>query len=165
MFYVGTFSKSLVPTLRLGYIVTPPWARAALLAAKGVCDGPCCALTQDTLSILMQEGHLARHVRSMQRTYGARRELLLGLLRSALPAWLQPIPSSAGLHASAFLSPGIDDGAVERLALAAGVGIRAFSAFALRRSAPRGIVFGYGAISESGIVEGITRLRRALDKS
>ena len=165
VFYVGTFSKSLMPTLRLGYIVTPPWARAALLAAKGVSDGPCCALTQDTLSILMQEGHLARHVRSMQRTYAARRELLLGLLRRELPAWLQAIPSSAGLHASAFLSPGFDDGEVERLALAAGVGIRAFSAFALRRSAPRGIAFGYGEISESGVVEGITRLRRALEKS
>ena len=165
VFYVGTFSKSLMPALRLGYIVTPPWARAALIAAKSISDGPCCALLQDTLSILMREGHLARHVRSMQRLYGARRELLLGLLSKDLSAWLQPIASSAGLHASALLSPGFDDVEVERLALAAGVGVRAFSAFALRRQALRGIVFGYGAIGESGIVEGIKRLRRALDNS
>jgi GntR family transcriptional regulator / MocR family aminotransferase len=144
--------------------VTPPWARAALIAAKSVSDGPCCALTQDTLSILMQEGHLARHVRSMQRLYGARREILLGTLRRDFPAWLQPVASAAGLHASALVSAGTDDRAMERLALAAGVGIRAFSAFALRRSAPRGIVFGYGALSEAGIVEGLARLRRALKK-
>jgi GntR family transcriptional regulator/MocR family aminotransferase len=162
VFYVGTFSKSLMPALRLGYIVAPPWARHALIAAKSLSDGPCCALTQDTLSLLIQEGHLTRHVRSMQRIYAARRQTLLGILGRDFSSWLQPIPSSAGLHCSALVNPHADNQDVVGRALSAGIGLRPLSAFAVRRSAQQGIIFGYGAISEAGIVQALDRLRHAL---
>jgi GntR family transcriptional regulator / MocR family aminotransferase len=77
VFYVGTFSKSLLPTLRLGYIVAPPWARSALLAAKAVSEGSCCGLTQGIVASLITGGHLARHVRKMQQVYGHRRQVLM----------------------------------------------------------------------------------------
>jgi GntR family transcriptional regulator / MocR family aminotransferase len=162
VFYVGTFSKSLMPALRLGYIVAPPWARSALIAAKSLADGPCCALTQDILSVLIEEGHLARHVRSMLRIYAGRREALLAILQRDFASWLQPVPSSAGLHVSAVTRLDADDRDLEKRALRAGVGVRALSHFAVRRGARRGVIFGYGAIGEASIVEGLGRLRRAL---
>ena len=98
VFYVGTFSKSLLPGVRLAYIVAPPWARPALIAAKAVADGHCCTLIQDTLTALIAEGHLARHVRCLAREeydmstintedgtqiyYNMVNEDLLGLLRA-----------------------------------------------------------------------------------
>ena len=77
VFYVGTFSKSLFPALRLGFAVAPPWARQALGAAKRCADSHSSPLVQEALAAFITEGHLARHVRRMRRIYGARREALL----------------------------------------------------------------------------------------
>ncbi len=72
VFYVGTFSKSLFPEMRLGFVVPPPWARPALVAAKQCTDWHCAVLEQETLAAFIAEGHLARHVRKMRQVYGAR---------------------------------------------------------------------------------------------
>lgn len=162
VFYVGTFSKSLLPTLRLGYIVAPPWARSALLAAKSLSDGPCCGPTQETVAALIRGGHLARHVRKMLTTYTRRREALLDLIGRDLRRWLEPVPSSAGLHVAALFNVPMDDRTAAERLLREGVGIRALSAFSHRRSPPRGLVFGYGATEQPAIVEGVDLLRRCL---
>src|SRR6185436_17297532 len=70
VFYVGTFSKSLLPALRLGYIVAPSWARAALVAAKATMDGYCGPHTQNTVAALVRGGFLSSYVRKMHRVYG-----------------------------------------------------------------------------------------------
>jgi GntR family transcriptional regulator/MocR family aminotransferase len=160
VFYVGTFSKSLHPALRLGYIVAPPWARPTLAAAQMLSGGPCSVLIQDTVAALIRDGHLARHVRKMQQIYGRRRQTLLKILRQDFGRWLDPVPSAAGLHISTFLTKPIDDRVVVARALRCGVGIAALSDFAVRHTI-RGVVFGYGAIEEPDIVEGLARLRRS----
>jgi GntR family transcriptional regulator/MocR family aminotransferase len=165
VFYVGTFSKCLLPTLRLGYVVAPPWAYAALLAAKSVAQGSCCGITQGILASLVQEGHLARHVRKMQRVYGHRRQVLIDGVNRDLSRWLAPIPSAAGLHVAATLKVPLSDKTVAEAAFRAGLGVRALGAFATRRAPPRGLVFGFGAIKEPGIIEGLAVLRRVLSSA
>jgi GntR family transcriptional regulator / MocR family aminotransferase len=162
VFYVGTFSKSILPTLRLGYIVAPSWARSPLLAAKAVSDGACCGFTQGILATLITGGHLARHVRKMQRIYRDRRRLLLDALHGDLSKWLEPIPSAAGLHVAAALKVPLSDKAIEVTALARGIGVRALSQFSLRRSATSGLALGFGAIKESDIAEGVAKLKNVL---
>ena len=162
VFYVGTFSKSLLPTLRLGFVVTPPWARAALVAAKEVSDGACCDLTQDIVTAMIRGGHLARHVRRMQRLYGRRRQRLLDDISSDLSRWLEPLPSCAGLHVAAVLKSSQEDQEIAARALQQGVGILPLSAFSHRRDSERGFVFGFGAIEESAITQALKPLRRAL---
>jgi GntR family transcriptional regulator/MocR family aminotransferase len=162
VFYVGTFSKSLLPTLRLGYVVAPPWARAPLLAAKAVSEGSCCGLTQGILALLITGGHLARHVRKMQPIYGHRRQILLDTLHRDLSRWLEPMPSAAGLHVAAALKVPLNDKAVEAAALRQGIGVRALSAFSSRRGSPTGLAFGFGAISDSDIAQGLVALSRVL---
>ena len=160
--YVGTFSKSLLPTLRLGYIVAPRWLRAPLLAAKAVSEGPCCGLNQRVLAALITGGHLARHVRKMQRLYARRRQLLIDLIDQDLSRWLEPIPSAAGLHIAAALRLPLSDTSVEIAALREGIGVRALSAFASRKSSPTGLAFGFGAIKDADIAGGAAALRRLL---
>jgi GntR family transcriptional regulator / MocR family aminotransferase len=162
VFYVGTFSKSLHPGLRLGYIVAPPWARPALVAAKALADGCCCTLTQDTLAAMIAEGHLARHVRKMHRTYAGRRDALLQGLRSECEAWLDPLPSAAGLHLAAVLKKPMDEATIVAEARKLGVQVHALGSHYARRPLKRGLLFGYGAIEENAVAQGLGRLRRVL---
>ncbi len=67
VFYVGTFSKSLFPAIRVGYIVAPSWARPALIAARRSAEGPHSIVAQEALADFITEGHLTRHVRKMRR--------------------------------------------------------------------------------------------------
>jgi len=162
VFYVGTFSKILMPELRLGYIVAPPWALAALVAAKRVADGPCNALTQATLALMISEGHLARHVRRMQRIYRSRRDLLLEGLHSTFGRRLEPLPSVAGLHVTLRLEPGCEEEAVIASARNRGVLIGALRRYYAGQPALQGLVLGYGNVDERAIVEGLRGLRQSM---
>jgi GntR family transcriptional regulator / MocR family aminotransferase len=162
VFYVGTFSKSLLPGLRLAYIVAPAWARPALVAAKALADGHCCTLIQDTLAAMISEGHLARHVRRMRQIYAGRRAALLEGLKIGCTDWLEPIPSAAGLHIAATLKKTMDDRALVAAARKHGVHVHALGPHYVRRAVKCGLLFGYGAIEESAIGEGLARLRRTL---
>jgi GntR family transcriptional regulator / MocR family aminotransferase len=162
VFYVGTFSKSLFPSLRLGFVVAPPWAHLALAAAKQAADGYCALLAQETLAAFIAEGHLARHVRRMRVVYAARRRVLLDGLRNEFSEWLRPVPSAAGLHLTALAERSLDIEALVARARKRDVGISSLRRFEFdaRGSKPRGIAFGYGALDERGIAEGLARLRK-----
>jgi GntR family transcriptional regulator/MocR family aminotransferase len=158
VFYVGTFSKSLFPAIRVGFIVTPPWARDALVAARQSVEGPHSVVAQEALADFIAEGHLTRHVRKMRRVYAERRTALLeGLAR--IP-WLEPVPSVAGLHLAAFTGPGIDADALEARAHEQGVGIRSIRSFYLGKPGRSGIGFGLGPISRQQIEAALPILRR-----
>src|SRR5262249_27553324 len=104
VFYVGTFSKSLFPALRLGFVVAPPWAREPLIAAKRVADGHCPVLAQDALAAFIAEGHLARHVRKMRKVYAERHRALAAALARHCAHRLTTIPAVAGVHLAARLT-------------------------------------------------------------
>jgi len=158
--YIGTFSKSLFPALRLGYVVAPPWAHAALGAAKQLAVGDSALLAQETLAAFIAEGHLARHVRKMRRVYAARREAMLDTFESTLGAWLDPVPTHAGLHLAAYAKGRLDADAIVRQAWQAGVGTYSLSRYYAGTTRRQGLVFGYGATPEREIVAGLKLLAR-----
>jgi GntR family transcriptional regulator / MocR family aminotransferase len=157
--YVGTFSKSLAPALRTGFIVTTPWAHAALLAAKRLSDLHNPTVIQDALALLISEGHLARHVRRMRRLYERRRELLLAALARDFARWLEPAASVAGLHLTAWLAPRADAEGLARRARQRGVGLLPLTTYYLCAARRQGLILGYGDIPESEIGAGLERLR------
>ena len=160
VFYVGTFSKSLFPAIRLGYVVTPSWALNALIAAKREADWHSPIIEQETLAAFIGEGHMVRHVRRMRGVYAARREALLAGLR-AFSRWLEPIPSVAGLHLSAYANDSVDIAALADIARQHGVGVAPIRTFYFGTPTRQGLSLGYGAIDERSIVEACTRLTRA----
>jgi GntR family transcriptional regulator/MocR family aminotransferase len=164
VFYVGTFSKSLFPALRLGFAVAPPWAHRALGEAKRYADSHSAPLTQETLAAFITAGHLARHVRRMRRIYGARRQVLLDGLRTEFSRWLEPVPSVAGLHLAALAKGTMDIPLFAENALRREVGVRSVERFRCGKSGASGLVFGYGALDEQGILAGLTRLRRVFGR-
>jgi GntR family transcriptional regulator/MocR family aminotransferase len=164
VFYVGTFSKCLFPALRLGFIVAPAWAQAALVAARQNADWHSPILAQDTLAAFISEGHLLRHVRKMRKLYATRRELLLEILERDFARWLEPVPGAAGLHLAALARGTLDVDAIAARAREHDVGVYPLRAYHTGRSARSGLAFGYGAIDVSAIEQGLARLRRVVPR-
>jgi GntR family transcriptional regulator/MocR family aminotransferase len=164
VFYVGTFSKSLFPALRIGFMAAPPWAHEALRAAKRMLDWHCPTAEQETLAAFIAEGHLARHVRRMQSLYARRRSLLLQALQHDFQRWLQPLPSEAGLHLSATAAASIDPAIVAERARELGIGIYPLRNFQFGSAAHSGFAFGYGAIETAMIVDALERLRPLFER-
>jgi GntR family transcriptional regulator/MocR family aminotransferase len=162
VFYVGTFSKSLFPALRLGFVIAPLWAREALTAAKQLSDWHSPLTTQDTLAAFITEGHLARHVRKMRRIYGERREILESALARDCGKALRVVGIGAGLHLAAQLDPSIlAKGLIDR-ARAASVALDPMQRFAVKGRPAPGLVFGYGTIGAGDIPAAVRLLARSM---
>lgn len=160
--YVGTFSKSLFPALRLGFVVTPAWAQPALTAAKQLTDWHSPVLAQDTLAAFIAEGHLARHVRKMRRIYGERREALVRALDRQCGGAVMPLPGAAGLHLGALVDPAVDAEAWAARAAGQGIALNPLARYARSRPAPNGLTFGYGMIPRERIDQAIRSLVSAM---
>lgn len=148
VFYVGTFSKSLFPALRQGFLVAPPWATDALMRARQIAGlhGPW--LEQRALSLFIGEGHLARCVRRMRRIYDGKRRRLLSALERHCGGELEPLPTYAGLHMAARLSHGTDADAVVVQAAQRGIVLESLTRYSDAKPGPMGLVFGYGLLRE-----------------
>jgi GntR family transcriptional regulator / MocR family aminotransferase len=165
--YVGTFSKTLVPTLRIGFLVAPVSLAPALTAAKRLSDWHTDIVAQGALARLLDSGEFAAHVRRANRIYAGRRARIIEGVARDLSRWLDVVPSVAGLHLFAQLHTGspLRIEAVTDAAAAAGVGIQSIASFAARadtEQARRGFVLGYGAIDEENIDLGLHRLAEVL---
>ena len=95
--YVGSFSKTMLPILRIGFLVAPASLQPALRSAKQLTDWHSGFPTQAALARFIDEGLLARHVRKTTREYAARHELIVATLERDFADWLRPVPSAAGL--------------------------------------------------------------------
>ncbi|GIE78082.1 GntR family transcriptional regulator [Actinoplanes philippinensis] len=158
--HVGSFSKTMLPALRLGFLIAPAGLRAALLAAREVTvqHGDPCA--EAALAAFLEEGLFARHLRTVTRAYAVRRALLLDALHGELSRWLVPLPSIAGLHLTAHLRPGVRDGAatvVERAARA-GVALQTLAQFHRGPAGPDGLVIGFGSVPTDRLPEALRLL-------
>jgi GntR family transcriptional regulator/MocR family aminotransferase len=162
VFYVGTFSKCMLPSLRLGFVVVPEWARRTLVAAKNCLDWHCSTPLQTGVSAFIADGHLTRHVRKMRQIYGRRRQLVNMLLRRDFSHWLEPIPSLYGMHVAAWARDGVDLDAVVQALASRAVKLHTLGRYHVRQSPRSGLVFGYGAVDLPEIERGLAALRGVL---
>jgi GntR family transcriptional regulator/MocR family aminotransferase len=161
--YVGTFSKTMLPAIRLGFVIAPQSVRRALRLAKYVSDWHSPLPTQAALAHFIDEGLLARHVRKMRSEYSSRHERVLQVL-AGQGDWLRPIESAAGMHLTALLPRGrhLSPQDVLERTDASGIAVNALSAFYAGDATQSGLVLGYGAIPLSKIENGLRLLRRLL---
>ena len=163
--YLGSTSKTLIPGLRLGWLVPPTRLRAPLLAAKHASDLGNPALPQLVLAQLISTGELARHIRLARARQRERRDALLAALREHLPqARVQGV--AAGLHllitfgdqAAAPGQPG--DADLARRIQQAGVMVHPLSLHQLNPGPP-GLVLGYAAHPPGQLREAARRIGTA----
>jgi GntR family transcriptional regulator/MocR family aminotransferase len=159
--YVGTFSKTLLPMLRIGFVIAPASLQPALRVAKQLTDWHGDQTAQAALARLIDEGLLARHIRKAGREYGARRALIVSSLAGELGEYLTLVPSAAGLHV-AVRSDGVDAEVAARGAAGAGVAVETLDRYCARSPGENGFVLGYGLIPPDRIEAGLRLLAKAL---
>lgn len=146
VFYVGTFSKSMLPSVRMGFVLAPASVRGSLAAARQLSDGYGQVAVQAALARFIDEGMLARHVRKARKAYGERQARIVEAL-SRLDG-LEVIPSAAGLHVTA-LAPHAAE--TVRAARERGVGVESLADY----GTGEGFVFGFGAVDPALLDEGL----------
>jgi GntR family transcriptional regulator / MocR family aminotransferase len=164
--YVGSFSKTMLPALRLGFVVTPPSLRVAVHKAKFVTDWHSPMLVQAVLARFIDDGGFARHIRKTSAVYRARHQILTQVLARDFAGLLEVIPSAAGLHLAAVApdASAKQINGVVRRASDVGVEVQELAKFGVHAPAQPGLLLGYGAIPTARIEEGLRRLRSCFDR-
>ena len=159
--YVGSFSKVMLPALRVGFLIAPASLQPALRTAKRLCDWHGELPTQAALARFIDQGLLARHIRKVAREYETRHATIVEAIAVSFDGRLRAVPSVAGLHVTAEVASGfsVDVEQVVRRAETWGVLVRTLADFSAH-SSRKGLVIGYGAIATDKIQEGMRRLAK-----
>ena len=165
--YVGTFSKTLFPSLRLGYVVMPPALRADLVTAKWAQDFGSSAIEQAALAHFMSGGGFERHLRRSAHVLQERRAALLDGLREVGAGRLEVADSHAGMHVVVWLrDKGNEDlDAVLAHAQSLGLGLHPIRPHYLRPPTRAGLLMGYCGLSVAQIREAMPVFARVLDRA
>jgi GntR family transcriptional regulator/MocR family aminotransferase len=160
--YVGTFSKTMFPALRVGYLVVPPPLAEPFSVAMRHTGHSAPVAVQAALADFIAEGHFASHVRRMRGLYAARQARLLRSARRHLAGLLDVAPAEAGMHLVAALPPGTDDVALAAEVARAGIVVRPLSVHYVGRPVRNGLLLGYAGVPEREIDRGVEVLARVL---
>lgn len=164
--YVGTFSKTMLPGLRLGFVVAPPSLVPALRSAKRLTDWHNDVVTQTAMARLLDSGAFAAHVRRARRVYEERHALIGREAGELLSGRLAVVPSAAGLHLALRPVDGVafDSVRVMEAAAVAGVAVQALPRFAVG-TGWEGLLLGFGSIAAEDIPDGVRLLAEAVGRT
>jgi GntR family transcriptional regulator/MocR family aminotransferase len=162
--YVGTFSKTLSPSLRLGFIVLPQSLAAPAIALRSLIDWHPPATLQATLLRFIVDGHLERYLRRTRKIYSERHQIVIDFVREGVDTGLlvAPHPSYAGLHVTSLLPDGSDETTIREAARTNGIALGNFALCWQRPNAPAGLIIGFGATPTTDLPDALAALRQVL---
>ena len=160
--YMGTFSRLMFPTLRLGYAVVPPDLIDSFRSARAVSDRGSSWVEQSAMAEFISEGHFARHVRRMRVLYAKRQARLVAEAERRLAGLLEVRPEAAGMHLVGWLPEGVDDVSASEAVARLGVEAEPLSALSVKPLGRGGLMMGYTGVTESEIERGVAAMAEAL---
>jgi GntR family transcriptional regulator/MocR family aminotransferase len=162
--YIGTFSKIMFPSLRLGYMVIPPDLVERFAATRQVLDFCPPHLTQAVMADFIREGHFARHIRRMRPIYSERRRVLVGELERELGDQLEIVGDEAGMHLATFLASNRNDCEIAAKAAQQSLWLSPLSSLYLGTALRRGFVLGFGNTKVNDISHAVRHLKRLVQR-
>lgn len=161
--YAGSFSKTLCPGLRVGFLVAPEAVADAFADAVAELYREGNMMNHAVLAEFIREGHMAQHIRRVRRRYAERRACLIEEIRRHFGQDLDVVGGEAGLHLILALPQGVDDTLVVRDALQQGVVTRPLSTYYLERTHARpGLLLGYAGVTPEEIRPAFDALARVV---
>ena len=161
--YIGTFSKSIAPAIRISYMVLPYTLLERYHRECGFYASSVSRIDQKILDQFIREGHFERYLNKMRKEYRTKHDLLLGQLRD-FESCFTISGENAGLHILLKDSRGRTEEELERRALQAGVRTYRMGSFRIgtkkEDSGESTMILGYAQLSEEQITEGVERLRK-----
>ena len=163
--YSGTFSKVLLPAIRLGYLVFPSEAMARQFAnGKSIIDGQCNVVTQATVCDFITQGHFSRHIRRMKLLYKKNQDELVALIKRHLNDQLIPVPVEAGMHFVAWLSQDMDAEEIAGEALQKNLIVHPVSWFCISANHRNGLMLGFAGFSFKEMESAVLILKGVLER-
>jgi GntR family transcriptional regulator / MocR family aminotransferase len=159
---IGTFSKVLFPSLRVGYIVIPSDLVERFRAIRRVMDLSPPRFYQEVLSGFIREGHFARHIRRMRVHYGELRTALVANLRKQLGPLVEVIGDEAGMHVTVTLQNGIRDLEIAERAARLNLSLWPLSPSYMGEASRQGFILGFGGTRLTEIPNAVRKLRNLL---
>jgi GntR family transcriptional regulator/MocR family aminotransferase len=160
--YVGTFSKVLFPSLRIGYAVVPHPLVDVFEKAKWLMDRHSPSLEQRALTDFINEGHLERHLRRMRTLYDRRRQRMVRSLETHFGSRVEILGENSGMHLMIRLQTRWNEKEVIQRAATVDVGLVGAGMYYLRRPPGDEFVLAYAGLNERKIQEGVRRLAKIL---
>ena len=160
--YCGTFSKSLFPGLRLGYMIVPEHLIQTFSNARALLDRSPPGLTQTVLHAFMHEGHFARHIRRTKKAYVERQHALRESLEKRLGDRLELRGFDAGMHLCAWLNFDVSDTEVSKLATERNLEVIPVSALSDMPLERGGLMLGYAAVTVEALRVGAKQLSKII---
>ena len=161
---VGSFSKTVSPSLRLGYVIAPPAVVQAVANVKHLVDWHTPTQTQVALARFMADGDLQRHIRRCHAVYAQRRDRLRSRFADDLARWFEPVPTTAGFHLSALARRPLDMPTLLNLTRRVGVGLYPLAPFHHFTPPRDGLLMGFGVIAAEDIDPALDRVRAVLEQ-
>jgi GntR family transcriptional regulator/MocR family aminotransferase len=162
--YLGTFSKLLFPSLRLGYAVLPDDLVPPFVAARYLADRHSSGALQAMMTEFMLDGHFARHLKRMRAHYRERQEFLIDLLVRRLGGLLAIPAVESGMYMTALLPADWSDRAAAAALAVAEVVTMPLSALTLATPRPPGLILGYAGHGEAALARAVERMAAVLDR-
>jgi GntR family transcriptional regulator / MocR family aminotransferase len=160
--YIGTFSKVLFPSLRVGYIVIPSDLVDRFLSIRHAMDIGPPTFYQEVLSDFIREGHFARHIRRMRVHYGELRTALVANLRRELGPLVEVLGDEAGMHVTVTLQNGSRDLEIAEPAARLNLSLWPLSPSYMGEASLQGFILGFGGTRLTEIPNAVRKLRNLL---